>query len=50
MNFLMDKLNLMVKLKERIYELKSDKSKQEEVASLQKLLEQIHKNPNIKSI
>jgi len=50
MNYFMDKLHLMVKLKEKIYELKSDKSKQDQVASLQKLLDQIDKNPNVKSI
>ena len=50
MNCFMDKLHLVVKLKEKIYELKSDKSKKDEIASLQRLLEQIHKNPSMKSI
>jgi hypothetical protein len=46
----MDKLHLMVKLKEKIYELSSDKSKKEEVASLKRLLEKVQREPNIKSI
>jgi len=50
MNCFLDKLHLMVKLKEKIYELKADKSKQDEVASLQRLLDQIHKNPSMKSV
>lgn len=50
MNCFMDKLHLMVKLKERIYELSSDKSKKEEVASLRRLLEIIQRNPESKSV
>lgn len=50
MNFFMDKLHLMVKLKERIYELSSDKSKQDEVDSLKRLLEIIQRDPDVKSV
>lgn len=50
MNCFMDKLHLMVKLKERIYELSTDQSKKEEVDSLKKLLKRIQNNPEIKSI
>jgi len=50
MNFFMDKLHLMVKLKERIYELSLDKSKKDEVASLKRLLEMIQRNPDVKSV
>lgn len=50
MNCFMDKLHLMVKLKERIYELSSDTSKKDEVASLKRLLEMIQRNPDSKTI
>jgi hypothetical protein len=47
---LIDKLHLMVKLKERIYELKRDISKQDEVSRLQKLLDRIQSNTHLKHI
>ena len=50
MNCFMDKLHLMVKLKERIYELSAYKSKKDEVASLKRLLEIVQRNPDIKSV
>jgi len=47
---LMDKVNLMVKLKERIYELRYDASKKDEIERLQRLLKRISSNPDVKYV
>ncbi len=47
---LMDKLQMMVKLKEKIYGLKRDKADAKEVARLEKLLDKLQTTPNAKFI
>ena len=50
MNPFLGKVKLMVQLKEKIYSIKNDSSKQEEYKALVKLLQRIQKNPELKSI
>ena len=50
MNCFMDKLHLMVKIKEKIYELSSNPTEKDEVARLKKLLEKVQREPHRKYI
>jgi len=50
MNIFMEKVSLMVKLKERIYSIKNDTTKKDELQALIKLLNRIQRNPDKKSI
>ena len=47
---LMDKLQMMVQLKERLYELRRTQSQSEEVRRLEKLLKKLQTTPNAKFI
>ncbi|MCV6607063.1 MAG: hypothetical protein OIF32_02530 [Campylobacterales bacterium] len=46
----MDKLQMMVKLKEKIYNLKRQQADASEVAKLEKLLDKLQTTPNAKFI
>lgn len=47
---LMDKLNMMVKLKEKIYALKSENKNDQEVKRLEKLLQRLENTPKTISV
>lgn len=47
---LMDKLQMMVKLKEKIYNLKRENADAKELDRLQKLLDKLQTTPNAKFI
>ena len=47
---LMDKLQMMVKLKEKIYSLKRENADAKELNRLQKLLDKLQTTPNAKFI
>ncbi len=47
---LMDKLQMMVKLKEKIYSLKKEKANADELKKLEKLLDKLQTSPNAKFI